>query len=345
MLNLKYAEFYITNVCNLNCTNCNRFNNYAFKGHQRWQDYAEIYTQWAKVLHIDTIGILGGEPLLNPDFPQWVDGIATLWPNSKVAIVTNATQIKRWPNLHKQLQKYHGRVFLDISLHGHELAQSIEDQLDTWLVSPITTTVTDAWPTKELWESTWTGIAASGWPECNSPSDLEKLPQHIRTECESVYNLSFKRWTRENCIVHKTDATGVTVMMSPAFYFDNSTVVYSTDSGSLTLNRSNPDEAIEVCGGKSCHHFIRGKLYKCGPVGVLPEFVEQFKVDVSDKEKQLINSYVPADVSWNYKELAEFVNELKECNSIPQCTFCPSSLNGQKNEAGVKKIKVVKLKR
>ena len=39
---LNYAEFYITNVCNLNCTECNRFNNYHFSGHQRWDDYSDV---------------------------------------------------------------------------------------------------------------------------------------------------------------------------------------------------------------------------------------------------------------------------------------------------------------
>ena len=48
MNRLNYMEFYITNVCNLTCTGCNRFNNYKFKGFQRWADYKEEYTQWSK---------------------------------------------------------------------------------------------------------------------------------------------------------------------------------------------------------------------------------------------------------------------------------------------------------
>ena len=32
-------EFYITNVCNIACPQCNRFNNWNFKGHQIWKDY------------------------------------------------------------------------------------------------------------------------------------------------------------------------------------------------------------------------------------------------------------------------------------------------------------------
>jgi organic radical activating enzyme len=73
------TEFYITNVCNLNCFNCNRFNNFDFKGYQKWSDYKEIYTQWAQHVKLQRVTILGGEPLLNPTILDWIDGINGLW--------------------------------------------------------------------------------------------------------------------------------------------------------------------------------------------------------------------------------------------------------------------------
>ena len=71
-LRIPYAEFYIINVCNLACPGCNRFNDYNFTGYQRWEDYADAYKQWAEQVDIGNIGILGGEPLLNPTFMAWV---------------------------------------------------------------------------------------------------------------------------------------------------------------------------------------------------------------------------------------------------------------------------------
>jgi molybdenum cofactor biosynthesis enzyme MoaA len=40
---INLLEVYITNVCNLSCRGCNRFNNYNFKGHQLWADHADEY--------------------------------------------------------------------------------------------------------------------------------------------------------------------------------------------------------------------------------------------------------------------------------------------------------------
>ena len=82
-LHIPYVEFYIINVCNLACAGCNRFNDYNFTGYQRWSDYASVYQQWAEQVDVGSIGILGGEPLLNPTFMDWVQGINQLWPGRK----------------------------------------------------------------------------------------------------------------------------------------------------------------------------------------------------------------------------------------------------------------------
>lgn len=92
---LKYAEVYITNVCNYSCTHCQSFNNYAFKGHQRWDDYKSEYELLSKKLDIDIIQLIGGEPTLNPDFYKWLNGVSNLWPNSKLQIATNGTALDK----------------------------------------------------------------------------------------------------------------------------------------------------------------------------------------------------------------------------------------------------------
>lgn len=62
MNRLDYMEFYITNVCNLTCTGCNRFNNYKFKGFQRWTEDKHNRLQgpsWPPYSRVIT------------DYPQW----------------------------------------------------------------------------------------------------------------------------------------------------------------------------------------------------------------------------------------------------------------------------------
>lgn len=79
ILKLDYAEFYITNVCNLTCNGCNRFNSFRIKGWQAWSQYKSIYEKWSQQLNIGIISIMGGEPLLNPEFYQWVDEQIKEW--------------------------------------------------------------------------------------------------------------------------------------------------------------------------------------------------------------------------------------------------------------------------
>jgi hypothetical protein len=49
------AEFYITNVSNLTCSRCNRFNDHAFKGWQKWSDYEQAYKNWSEKIQINQI--------------------------------------------------------------------------------------------------------------------------------------------------------------------------------------------------------------------------------------------------------------------------------------------------
>ena len=85
------VEFYITNVCNLTCRGCNRFNNYNFKGHQLWADHANAYEAWAKRLDLPRIVIIGGEPTLNPDLELWASNLRRLWPDSVIMIQTTCS--------------------------------------------------------------------------------------------------------------------------------------------------------------------------------------------------------------------------------------------------------------
>mgnify|MGYP003339870537 CR=1 FL=1 len=127
---LDKLEFYITNVCNLTCSNCNRYNNFHFRGWAAWDNYADNLRQWAEKIHVQKPVILGGEPLLNPDLEHWIHGIAGLWPDANIFIITNGTQLKNRPDLFGILKHYRGRVRIDIHRHnpGHweTLQQDVE---------------------------------------------------------------------------------------------------------------------------------------------------------------------------------------------------------------------------
>jgi uncharacterized Fe-S cluster-containing radical SAM superfamily protein len=129
---LKYAEFYITNVCNLTCQGCNRFNSFPLKGYQSWHEHAETYKQWSQELSLQSIGIMGGEPFLNPEFKQWVAGLRELWPSTILIIATNGTQLSKHHDFYQTLlndRKIELRISLHNKMHKQTMTKIVEDFL------------------------------------------------------------------------------------------------------------------------------------------------------------------------------------------------------------------------
>ena len=88
---------------------------------------------------------------------------------------------------------------------------------------------------------------------------------------------------------------------------------------------SRPEVSHSQCGfvEYKSYHFIRGKIYKCGPAALLPEFDEQHNLDISEEDRKIVHGYQPLtlDNFENYRD--DWVESLK--NPIPQCKFCPEN--------------------
>lgn len=124
-------EFYITNVCNLSCNECNRFNDLKFKGTQLWKDYEAVYTEWAEHIDFERIVILGGEPLLNPSILEWIRGLHRLWPKYGKQILTNATQLDKVNGLYEACRD--NMTWIGISLHSLQDLQYVEERIQGFL--------------------------------------------------------------------------------------------------------------------------------------------------------------------------------------------------------------------
>jgi hypothetical protein len=105
---------------------------------------------------------------------------------------------------------------------------------------------------------------------------------------------------------------------------------FSTASVQLTENKfilhdSDPIKAHSICGfvKYKSYHFIKGKMYKCGPVALWPEFDKQNNLNLCNSDRELINSYRPLTMD-NFDEYQEeFFANLD--NPIPQCKFCSAN--------------------
>jgi organic radical activating enzyme len=145
-------EFYITNVCNLTCSGCNRYNNYKFSGRWSWADAEPVLTQWAKKIDIQHPVILGGEPLLNPDIVQWIAGIRRLWPHrSGVQVQSNGTRLDLIKGLYDAIDADN---WIGISLHSMEHRDPLFTRIRNFLKHPIIETEDPAHPIGSRWQFT-----------------------------------------------------------------------------------------------------------------------------------------------------------------------------------------------
>ena len=274
---LPSVEFYITNVCNLACQGCNRFNNLRFSGFQKWEDYQLIYEKWAEQIEIGHIGILGGEPLLNPTFMHWFRGIRKLWPNIQLTTVTNAYRLNQISGLYDFLLEHKHNTHLSIGIHNKKNKKKIMSIIENFLVAPL---------------------------EVNFDNSNQYM---------------------QNIIIVDSNQVGVKVEYN--WWFHQGSIIQDLETQKISLHNSNVDRAHANCSMKTCYTFIRGKLYKCGVVGLLPELAEQYPFELSDQDQQLMQGYTALAVDADIESKKEFIKALP--NAIPQCKFCPETYNGK----------------
>ena len=273
------VEFYITNVCNLTCDNCNRFNNYQFKGFQTWADYKDVYAEWANLVDFKRITLLGGETLLNPTINEWILGLHKLWPSTLIEILTNGYRLNQVADLYSTLQAtqtQNNMAFISLSIHNTQDKQHLLDKIDTFLVKPV-----------------------------------NKIPDLHRKDS---YTLKDK------------NLVAIYVMTEDLF----TSAAIQIKNNQYILHNNDPINAHAACpiAQTKSYHFIRGKMYKCGPVALFPEFDHQNTLDITDADRELINSYQPLTVE-NYSEYADkFFDQLDY--PIAQCKFCSTQTEPKK---------------
>jgi organic radical activating enzyme len=273
-------EFYITNVCNLTCEYCNRFNNLNFKGWQKWDDYAEIYSKWSELLEFRQVVILGGEPLLNPTICDWAVGLRGMWDRG-VQILSNGTRINHVDKLYETLKQIPNQkiIWLSVMIHNVDEIDHIVGEIEKFLKEPV-----------------------------------KKIIGQENNKFQAP-------------LVLLNDSIQIPVWITDSF--DQNAIIKDADNR-WTLHNSNPEVAHSMCSfaDNKSYHFIKGKLYKCGPVALLPELDQQLNLAINDDDRQLLNSYQPLTLENFDSYHEEFFKKLDD--PIPQCKFCPDYKGGGK---------------
>lgn len=337
---MENIEFYITNVCNLGCNNCNRLNNFHFKGSQNWDDYSEIYRKWSERLTFDSISILGGEPTLNKTLDQWCIGIRDLWPESEITVVTNGTKINKIPWLYNLCKNY--KIELEIAAHGRPRHKTLLEEIKKFLKPPIKQYYSNDF---SAWIESYEAVKDPSWPKCKSVEDFNTLPEWIKLECKDVHKIDPENFLKQTNTVMFSDSNNVNVKLHFAETFVSAPLKF--DGGMPKVYNSDKKKAHDVCLSKHCHHFIEGKIYKCHHVALLPKFIEQFYVEISKDDEELLNKYKPATVYISDDCLDSFISELAD--PIEQCKLCPENLemfhlDGKDKKPKISRKKIINIK-
>lgn len=290
---IQKLEFYITNVCNLTCSNCNRFNDHDFRGWQKWSDYEADYQEWGRKLAVEGLVILGGEPLLNPSICDWIVGLNRCF-GKNVQVLTNGTRLNHTPGLYEALIQepadHHYANWIGISLHNENDLDRYFEEIQKFLRGQIRT--------------------------YHGPETRDATGHLISYSANYTFmddnNVAVRIWIQDNFYT-------AAIHRGPPEFVDGNLV-----PGKLQVFDNDPELAHRDCGFVQWknYHMIRGQLYKCGPCVLIGEFDAQHRLDISEQDRALMNSYVPLSPWDDDKTTQSFFKNLD--NPIPQCKFCPT---------------------
>lgn len=145
---LPFLETMITQVCNLSCLGCTNYSDLKHAGYVSWQEGKQWLDRWLKKIDILDFGIMGGEPLINPEYKDWLIGVRELLPHSQIRFTTNGLLLHQHPELIDLMYEL-GNVSFKITVHVNDskLENSIQQIFDRYNWKPVTEHGIDRWIT------------------------------------------------------------------------------------------------------------------------------------------------------------------------------------------------------
>lgn len=179
-LNMERTNLLITLACNLNCARCGTHvpyakNSRALAGHFSIEYLQKVLDRYFKIVtHVWKFTIAGGEPLLHPDLPEFLNMLQPYAAQIDVVeIITNGTIL---PN-EKLIQAAKGldKLCFLVDDYGRDLSRKIPE---------IEQLLTNEGIKHVIRENNAANSHCGGWMDYG---DLRKKRRTTREECEKVY--------------------------------------------------------------------------------------------------------------------------------------------------------------
>ena len=97
-MQLHYLETHLVDHCDLKCKGCGHFSSLSEKRYADFDVFKKDFVRLSGLFdNISRIRLMGGEPLLHPDVPEFLRFTRHTFPNAEIFLVTNALRLCRQP--------------------------------------------------------------------------------------------------------------------------------------------------------------------------------------------------------------------------------------------------------
>ena len=194
---LPFVETMITQVCNLSCVGCTNYSDLQHEGYVTWAEGKRQIESWLERVDILDFGIMGGEPLINPEVEQWITGVRDLLPSAQIRFTTNGVNLNKKMNVVKLLSEVGNSVF-KITVHQQdtELENIIQEIFNSYSWQPVVEHGVSRYKTANnfrfqikkptMFLKTFLGSYNDMKPHDNQPADAFKIC--CQQSCPLLYN-------------------------------------------------------------------------------------------------------------------------------------------------------------
>lgn len=125
---LYYLEFHVADHCNLNCKCCDHFSplveGEVFTDYTTWESDITRLRELIEEIHL--IRIMGGDPFLNKELPQYIRKTRELYSAAQIHIVTNGILLPQqddffWQTMTESQAEIHLSVYPDLTKNTKKL--------------------------------------------------------------------------------------------------------------------------------------------------------------------------------------------------------------------------------
>ena len=194
---LPFVEMMVTQACNLSCHGCTNYSDLVHNGYLTWEQGRAQIVPWLDRVDIPDFGMLGGEPLMNPDIRNWIKGLRELMPNSQLRFTTNGLLLEKNFDIVDLLHDV-GNVVFKIAVHqqNEQLENTIDRVYKKFDWEPVTEFGVSRFKTSnnlrfhvrrpDIFYKTYRGTYSTMQPHNNNPSDAFAIC--CQQTCPLLYN-------------------------------------------------------------------------------------------------------------------------------------------------------------